>query len=368
MPILPKRELPMLPASLSAAGIAFCSWVLMTGGEALCVTEGCSIFQDFRIAGHSLWDAGLAFFTLLLLLCMLRLAPLAKAAAALALAADCVLLGVMLFTAPCLNCLAVGLLAALCYLALRHACARGRAPGVSLLAALWTVLFLFNVSGILRGAAEPWSPAAQDGQPSVRVWFSPSCPACLRLVRQHGAMPGAAWYPVAENEDDLRVIKSMADFLAHGMPLPDAVGKARAEAKAQAVSPAPRRFDLLRPDMLLLQFRLWVNRAHVLSAGSGRLPFVEFLGTPSFLQEKPAPTGTHDDGRQLPGRGSAAADENDAPLSFPPGQEKHGQPPRDIPGIPELGVAGYCDGSDPAPCEDGDKQPSKPLIDTSGMM
>ncbi len=358
MPILPARELPLLPASLSAAGIAFCSWVLMTGGGALCVTEGCSLFQDFRIAGYSLWEAGLAFFTLLLLLCMLRLTPLAKGAAALALAADSLLLGIMLFTAPCLNCLAVGLLAALCYLALRHACSGGRARGISFLTALWTVLFLFDVSGVLRDAVEPWSPAAQDGQPSVRVWFSPSCPACLRLVQQHGAMPGAAWYPVAEDEADLPVIKSMADLMGRGMPLPEAVGKARSEAGAQAAARAARRFDLIRPDMLLLQFRLWVNRAHVLTAGSSRLPFVEFLGTPSFLQEKPAPGSLHDGGGTTPGGGPAS----------PSGPERTGGQPQAIPGIPELGVAGFCDGSDPAPCDDGGSQPAKPLIDTSGMM
>ena len=172
-------------------------------------------------------------------------------------------------------------------------------------------------------------------------------------------MPGAAWYPVAEDEGDLRVIRSMADFIAQGMPLYDAVDKARAEAKAQAASHAARRFDLLRPDMLLLQFRLWVNRAHVLSAGSSRLPFVEFLGTPSFLQEKPAPDSLHG--------GGSAGGSVPAPIS-PRSESAHGQPARDIPGIPELGVAGFCDGSDPAPCEDGEKQPAKPLIDTSGMM
>ncbi len=362
MHILPARDIPMIAACLSAAGIAFCSWVLMTGGEALCVTEGCSLFQDFRIAGYSLWEAGLAFFTTLLLLCFLRLTLLAVAAAGLALAADAIMLGIMLFTAPCLNCLAVGALIALCYLALRHDRSRGRPRGISILAALWTVLFLFNISGVLRDAAAPWSIAAPEGQPSVRVWFSPSCPACLQLVRQHGALPQAAWYPVAENADDLLRVKAIADGIAGGLPLPDAV--ARAGSGAQESGAPTSRFALLRPSMLLLQFRLWVNRAHVLSAQSSRLPFVEFLGAPSFLQEKaPARAGVQGHGAADPQPGASGEGAYQAPGA----EASHGQAPA-IPGIPELGVAGFCDGSDPAPCADpAAPPPSRPLIDTSGM-
>ena len=364
MPVLPAQKLPLLPACLCAGGIAFCSWVLSTGGSTLCVTDGCSLFRDFSIAGFSLWDVGLAFFSALLLLCLLRLTRLARAAAGLALAADVMLLGVMLFTAPCVNCLVAGALLAFCYLALRSACDDGRPRGASLLAMLWAAFFLCNAGGVCRDLASPWSPLAHEGQPAVRIWFSPSCPACRQIVSRYGDIRGAAWFPVAENADDVRVIRVMTNSLDRGASLPDAVKQARTFVFRQKRSSAS--LEMLRPSMLLLQFRLWVNHSHVLASGSDKLPFVEFLGVPSFLREKTAPDAAAlPEGQQLSPEGSSM----DAPeLSRPEVQEPvHGNMP-DVPGIPELGVAGFCDGSDPAPCPDEGGTRSRPLIDTGGMM
>ena len=56
------RSVNMPAACTAAAGLIFCLWVLTTGGEALCVTDGCGIFRDFRLAGYSLWEAGAALF------------------------------------------------------------------------------------------------------------------------------------------------------------------------------------------------------------------------------------------------------------------------------------------------------------------
>jgi hypothetical protein len=98
--------------------------------------------------------------------------------------------------------------------------------------------------------------------------------------------------------------------------------------------------------MLLLQFRLWKNRAHVLAAGSDRLPFVEFKGLPSFL--------------------------NGEKKSVPPTPERGANSPAEVPGI-DLGVAGFCGGEKKKEdCESNDSTkmshpyPSGP-IDTSGM-
>ncbi|MBP3730591.1 MAG: hypothetical protein J6I40_03870 [Mailhella sp.] len=350
------RSTPLLPAILSAAGIAFCSWVMMTGGDALCVTEGCSLFQDFRIAGYSLWEGGLVFFTLLLLLCLLRLSGVAALTAGAGLAADIILLSVMLFTAPCFNCLAAGALIALCYLALLHEAKSSRTgkTGHSLLAAAWTVLFLFNVGGIIRDASVPWTPVTHDGSGDVQVWFSPSCPACQKLVLQYENIPGAAWYPVAEDAADLWVIKSMADELAKGVPLPEAAARAREAVPRPFVETPSNRMAMLRPGMLLLQLRLWINRAHVLSAGSSRLPFVEFKGLPAFLM--PADPAAQE-------KQDAQDEHTRTELGGTHHPEQNGQT---IPELPGLGVAGFCDGESPEPCQD-DARPSAPSIDTSGM-
>ena len=107
------------------------------------------------------------------------------------------------------------------------------------------------------------------------------------------------------------------------------------------------RFSLLKPDMLLLQLRLWKNRAHVLSAGSDRLPLVEFRGLPAFLREadRVPPSPSTD--------------------TTPSGHAE-------VPGI-DLGVAGFCGGEKkPDDCRNDNSVKNLPptpstLIDTSGM-
>ena len=66
------RPFPLVAAAVSLAGLLFCLWVFFTGGEALCLTDGCTLFQDFRLAGISLWQAGAFLFAVLLILSLLR--------------------------------------------------------------------------------------------------------------------------------------------------------------------------------------------------------------------------------------------------------------------------------------------------------
>ena len=111
--------------------------------------------------------------------------------------------------------------------------------------------------------------------------------------------------------------------LAEGLPLREAIAKAHDSLPSLADAPdimalPEYRFGLLKPGMLLLQFRLWKNRAHVLAAGSDRLPFVEFKGLPSFLRHEAPPSSSAPDSTLTPA---------------------------DIPGI-DLGVAGFCGGKD----------------------
>ena len=81
------RHFPAMSFLLCLVGLAFCRWVSLSGGTALCITDGCALFQDFSLAGVSLWDAGSAFFGLLLLICLLRLLGTARFCAGAALAA-----------------------------------------------------------------------------------------------------------------------------------------------------------------------------------------------------------------------------------------------------------------------------------------
>ncbi len=339
------RPFPLAAAAASLAGLLFCLWVFLTGGRALCLTDGCTLFQDFRLAGISLWQAGMALFSALLALALLRLSRAAHLLAALALAADAVLLCVMLFTAPCVNCLIAGSLIAVTFLAFRAASLPARRER-STLAVLWLVLLVVDLGGVVRDLAEPWTPLPAQESSSVEIYFSPSCPACRTLLSRADEIDDSAWYPVPEDTRDIWIIAAMTERLEKGMPLAQAAAEARqAVPEGEAFeSDASFRLGLLRPGMLLLQLRLWRNHAHVLAAGSDRLPFVEFRGLPAFFAE-PEPTPS----REEPHAPAAA--------------------PSVLTDIPGLGVAGFCDGESETPCEDPPALPSSgALIDTSGMI
>ena len=162
------------------------------------------------------------------------------------------------------------------------------------------------------------------------------------MTEQSERLTGASWFPVAEDERDIWIIHAMTRRIEQGQPLREAVEKARNDIPGLTEAPdimalPSYRFGLLTPDMLLLQFRLWKNRAHVLAAGSGRLPFVEFHGLPAFFR-------------------------NDAPDHAPAA----------LPGLSSSGVAGFCGGNKEKSCEETadpgkNSSGSGGLIDTSGM-
>ena len=337
-----ERRLPFLSLCLSLAGLLFCLWVRFSGGKSLCLTDGCALFQDFSLAGISLWSAGSVFFGFILLLCLLRASSFARICAAAALCSDLLLMAVMSFTAPCVNCLIVGLLLALTFFSLLRETAPQKRARRSPLLLLWALLFIISAGGTLRDAADLWSPLPRPETSSVQVFFSPSCRACQTLTAQADTLRDAVWFPVAEDSRDIWLISAMTEELANGLPLHEAITRAHASLPSLADAPdlmalPEYRFGLLKPRMLLLQFRLWKNRSHVLAAGSDRLPFVEFKGLPSFLNgEAPSPAASS------------------------------------IPGI-DLGIAGFCGGKNtPDSCKDDNSvKNSLPhetgLIDTSGM-
>ena len=287
----PSRFL-LLPFLLSLTGILFCCWNLWGSPEALCVTEGCRLFQDFTIGGISLWLIGALSFAVFLLAALTGFAAAGHVIAACGLMLDCVLLCVMIAAAPCFNCLLVGLLLALVFLAFRTARREQREGGrinefrrpgrsASPLFALWGVLFLLDAGVVAHGMMKPWPLPAGNAAGSARVYFSPSCEACRALVAAAaGEDASVAWYPVAERERDLVVIAEIIRRTAAGESLSSALDAALISSPVWE-KPAPALPGL--PQRALLQLRLWRNRAHVLEAGSERLPFVEFTGAPAVL-------------------------------------------------------------------------------------
>lgn len=350
-----RRFLPG-PFFLSLFGVLFSLWNIWGEPEALCVTGGCDLFGGFAVAGVSLWWGGVAGCAVLLLVSIPGAAVAGVILAGIGLVLDMFLLTVMLVTAPCFPCLIIGLVLALTYRAFRLAVReerRQRRPlPTSALLVAWSVLFVVNVGGVVREEVTPWALTVTGGEgpggiaPSeaaVQIYFSPSCPACVKLVEAldgSSAAPsgGVAWYPVEEGELDAPILADMEKRMRGGAGLSSAMNAARAAS-------APRQ-DRIFPGGPLLRLRLWINRAHVLAAGSSRLPFVEFRGAPAALSRNP----------EKGPAASAGTSSVSSALSVPPAAGGGGTE------LPFLGVVGFCDGSEPC----SDPAVSGPLTTPSG--
>ncbi len=347
------------PFAIAFFGLLFALWNLLGDTSALCVTEGCSLFQDFTIAGYSLWWVGVIGFSVLLFPALLGFAKLGEVLAGLGVVADIFLLAIMLITAPCFNCLIIGLMLALAYVSFRHAATdrRTKRP-FPILIGIWVVFFVVNAGGIVRESTTPWAiraPSVEQGgkqNAPVHIYFSPSCSACRELVngiasqeRQSGQQAEAVWYPVAEDDKDIFVIIRMYQKVQEGKDLDVAMAEAR-EAFANKDVTFADRLTLLSPSNLLAQLRLWQNMAHVLAAGSSRLPFVEYRGIPSGLLGSANSSAPASRGPVASPAGPVSGPMSvTSPAGIPAGPGTNlGNP------LPFLGVDGVC-GDPQIPCE-----------------
>ena len=106
-------------------------------------------------------------------------------------------------------------------------------------------------------------------------------------------------------------------------------------------TPALSVWEMLHPDVLRTQFRLWCNQARVISSSEGRLPLVEFMGVPSALL-KPHATAPSP-AVSAPSRPSEPMFGGQSPL---PGHSS--TPDQDLP--LDMGITGSCGGPNAVPC------------------
>ncbi len=255
-------------------GLAFCVSMILGFSKALCVTAGCSLLDGVQVAGVSLWWFGGAGFVALGVLCLLPYASLARFAAALALAIDCLLLLIMLFIAPCLPCLVVGLLFAALYVIVRATVfSRERIRRRSILLVVWVVLFFANLFPLGLQYLGVWSLSGPADAP-MRVYFSPSCPSCRQALADAEELPAGtlAYLPVAESLDDVRVIARMRAALAGSEP-----AKSVDAALHQALADTS---ELSWAELADTGWRVLRNRAVALAAGAKRIPYFTMDGLP----------------------------------------------------------------------------------------
>ncbi|WP_165175028.1 hypothetical protein [Desulfovibrio sp. ZJ369] len=329
---------------IALLGAAFCIWSAFGNDVNFCVTAGCSLYQDFTLGGISLWWAGCVTFALLALTALLGAATLGRAVAGLALLGDTCLLLLMALTAPCVSCLVAAVLFALSYLSFRQAEARsgrGREPRTrrSLLLWVWAALFIVNVGAVARSQAALWPITENGDEASVRMFFSPSCPSCREGVALLSGHVDVAFYPLAENDNDIYKVANMRRLLDTGMNLAEALAQSQEVAR-------PSGLAAWSPDLLWLRFRMLRNKAHVFSSDAQTVPFFEYHGLPAMLvkQSKHSSPRSQATPPQAPASPfSAEPPMPDRPSAVPP------QPGADATLPLEPQVAGQCGGPTPCP-------------------
>jgi len=210
---------------MALAGLVLCVAQALGYAEALCVTQGCSLHEDTTVFGLSLWWWGAAAFAGLGVLALWGRAAWAARAGLFCLAADIGLLALMALTAPCLTCLAAGALFLAFYL-----CVAPRAGGFGRLGLtvvlVWGLAFSPNLFAVAREAMKPW-PLAGPETAAVRLFFTPTCPACRDAVAVMSRLdkPFLGFFPIAGSEEEVRMVARTMEGMAAGLPLPEALAR-----------------------------------------------------------------------------------------------------------------------------------------------
>lgn len=276
--MLPRRRTTPLTLPLlgSIAGMVFSIWAARSTAPIECVTSGCTLFNDFTIAGVSLWWIGSGAFLLLAICAIFGRRSLGLVLAGLCLLGDIGLLTLMAFTAQCTNCLVVATLMAATFWAFRSAAADPHKQGSrSWLLFVWTLLFFSNLIGVANERMTPWIIHGKVDAP-IRLYFSPSCPACRdAIIAFTPSEESVAFLPVAESPEDLNAIAVMQYQLAEGNSF------FLSFRRATEASPRPV-VVLSNSERLKLEFKLLRNKVRVIAAGSDKLPLIQMQGMPQL--------------------------------------------------------------------------------------
>lgn len=361
------HSVPWLTLLFALLGLAWCGYMAFpTASPPPCATSGCALFRDTKFAGLSLWGVGGGYFFVLAVLCLRGRQVLARQLSLLALFLDALLLLVMFLTAPCFDCLVVAALIGLGYYSLIGS-GEGwfqEASKTSILLPVWFGLFLGNA--VLAGNEMlPAHSINGKNKADLRIYFSPTCPACREALTAFGDK--AVLYPVLEGEGDMAPLLRLEAFLAAKMPM--------AEAVERSLDPAEPVPDLSFYRRALLELQLVRNKAALMRQGFRALPLIQVNGMPGHastsLERASLPgrpgaqaTGEPQGANAQPGAHSAPNGQGapEAPTDgFSPWPEQPGRPPavppaplHDNGGLPEFlqgaDTLRSCGGENTEPC------------------
>ncbi|NJB68567.1 hypothetical protein GGQ74_002240 [Desulfobaculum xiamenense] len=252
----------------SLAGAAFCIAAAIGALDSACITSGCELYRGTSFLGLSLWWWGAACFVTLGGLCFRKHLDLARGLAAVALGVDILLLGWMALSATCVNCLLAGSLFALVFLCLYSGKFLAR-PAMLTLGVVWLCALTPNLAAVAQETAQPWIIAGPQVSP-VRLYFSPSCPACRKALHDMAGNEGVAYVPVPKSGTDLIRMAHVTKRLAEGASLAEAV-----DASAEATE-LPEHYGF--GDRMRLRWNLFLNRVTFRRFGSRNLPLMTTVG------------------------------------------------------------------------------------------
>ncbi len=255
-------------------GLLWCGYVAFPISKPPCTLSGCSLFQDGKIFGISLWWIGGAFFFVETILCLRGMRFLAYQLARLALFFDCILMLIMFFTAPCSYCIIVAVFLALTYFCLRipggNGGLRDKARFGMLLFPVWCGLMLGNTVLLVDEFTPRWSIAGDEAA-EVSIYFSPSCKYCHNAML--AAEGKARLYPIVRDEGDLEAVLRLEHLLSQHVPMAEALERAMS-----ADEPVPPTSAFKR--LISLPIQLLRNKTYVFKHGHGMLPLVVISGGP----------------------------------------------------------------------------------------
>lgn len=258
-------------------GLLWCGYVAFpTANPAPCASSGCELFRDTTVGGISLWWVGGAYFFLLSILCLRGNRALVRFLAWSALFLDTILLLVMFMTAPCFDCLVVASFIGLAFYSARPKASDNgwfaeESLRPSLLLPIWFGLFLGNLV-VMGNERLPLYTLGKAVNKDVRVFFSPSCPACRGAVHTFG--DSAVLYPVMESDEDFDSILRFGALVKTGVPAASAIDRC-----LNPVEPLP---DIAFYERLVLQAQLTRNKAALFKQGFRALPLIQINGLPGY--------------------------------------------------------------------------------------
>ncbi|MBI5594387.1 MAG: hypothetical protein HY881_28395 [Deltaproteobacteria bacterium] len=255
-----------LAVALNFTGLFFCLLSAFRMTDMLCVTQGCSVYEDLSLFGVSLYGFGSAAFFMLLCFAIARQGRYLLMASACFLMLDSVFLTTQILLWPCMKCLVV---AALFGAVMAAAMIRERKIWMKWVVSVWFLLFFADVAAIAKESVSPWPIFGSDAAP-VHLFFSPTCPSCQEIIDALMAKTDApiqiALYPISKNSEDTGKIMFLEKQLKNGTALKEAMASYQEAKEVNTNDPAYLRTILNTFKNMLALSRMGVTHVPFLVA------------------------------------------------------------------------------------------------------